>query len=113
MQVYTDEQMKVLLQESVTQHCLGSQWLPNIISDSPEGLPGFRLQQYLVAVTLHCTHSSQIGVAISPLVDYKKKQVRFAHIMSCRGVYGSNKAPRGLLAGLVSQSGRMGFGVID
>lgn len=75
--------------KNVTQHCLGSQWPPNIISDSPEGLPDFRLQQYLVAVMPHCTHSSQICIAINPLVDSKqKKQVQFAHILPCHCVYG-------------------------
>lgn len=54
----------------VTQHCLGSPWPPNVMSDSPEGQPDFRLQQYLVAPMPHCTCSSQICIANSPLVDH-------------------------------------------
>lgn len=50
----------------VTQHCLGSPWPPNVMSDSPEGQPDFRLQQYLVAPMPHCTCSSQICIANSP-----------------------------------------------
>lgn len=54
----------------VTQHCLGSPWPPNVMSDSPEGQPDFRLQQYLVAVMPHCTCSSHICITNNPLVDH-------------------------------------------
>lgn len=68
--VFTDEQMKVLFLQSVTQCCLGSWWPQNAMSDSLEGQPDFRLQQYLVAVMPHCTRCSQICIANSPLVDH-------------------------------------------
>lgn len=58
------------LREPVMQHCLGSSWPPNVMSDSPEAQPDFRLQQYLVAVMPHCTHSPQICIANNPLVDH-------------------------------------------
>lgn len=75
--VFTDEQMKVLFRESVTQQCLGSRWPPNIMSDSPKGQTGFRFQQYLVDVKPHCTHSFQICIAQSP--DWWRQQLQPAN----------------------------------
>lgn len=126
--------------ETVMQHWLGARWSLNIMSGSPEGRPDFRLQQYLVAVTPHCTCYSQIWIANSRLITmalaapaypgssvYGPMKLSFLLIESehawkqqahclCKKIcpfLSGAQAPQGLLEGLVRQRRRMGSGVID
>ncbi len=67
---FTDKQINVLSLKSVTHHCLGSLWPPNVISKSPKGQPEFMLQQYLVAVMPHCIRYFRICIPNTLLVDH-------------------------------------------
>lgn len=134
---WTDESIVVRLLRNTD---LVTRWSLNIMSDSPEGRPDFRLQQYLVAVTPHCTCYSQIWIANSRLITmalaapaysgssvYGSMKLSFLLIESehtwkqqahclCRKIcpfLSGAQAPQGLLEGLVRQRRRMGSGVID